>query len=46
MLNCFMLVPEGKAGKKIPESLRLELSKKLSANNLALSDEEHLMAVT
>ena len=32
------LVLEGKTGNKIPESLRLELFEKFSANNFALSD--------
>ena len=36
----FRLVLEGKTGKEIPEPLSLELFKKLSANNLALSDVE------
>ena len=36
----FRLVLEGKTGKEIPEPLSLELLKKLSANNLALSDVE------
>ena len=34
----FRLVLEGKTGKEIPESSRLEFSKKFSANNFALSD--------
>ena len=38
MLCSFRLVLEGKVGKKIPESLRLEFFKKFSANNFALSD--------
>ena len=38
MLCSFRLVLEGKAGKKIPESTRLEFFKKFSANNFALSD--------
>ena len=36
----FKLVLEGKTGKEIPESSRLEFSKKFSANNFALSDAE------
>ena len=36
----FRLVLEGKAGKEIPESLRLELLEKFSASNFALSDTE------
>ena len=36
----FRLVLEGKTGKEIPEPLSLDLFKKLSANNLALSDVE------
>ena len=38
MLCSFRLVLEGKAGKKIPESTRLEFFKKFSGNNFALSD--------
>ena len=37
----FKLVLEGKTGNKIPESSRLELLEKFSANNFALSDAEH-----
>ena len=40
ILCSFRLVPEGKAGKKIPASSRLEFSEKFSANNFALSDAE------
>ena len=40
-LCSFKLVLEGKTGKKIPESSRLEFLEKFSANNFALSDEEH-----
>ena len=36
----FRLVLEGKTGKEIPESSRLELLEKFSANNFALSDAE------
>ena len=36
----FKLVLEGKTGKKIPESLRLEFLEKFSGNNFALSDAE------
>ena len=36
----FKLVLEGKAGKVIPESSRLEFIEKFSANNFALSDAE------
>ena len=36
----FRLVLEGKAGKEIPESSRLEFLKKFLANNFALSDAE------
>ena len=32
----FLLVLEGKTGKKIPESSRLEFLEKFSANNFAL----------
>ena len=34
----FILVLEGKTGKEIPESLRLEFLEKFSAKNFALSD--------
>ena len=40
ILCSFKLVLEGKTGKEIPESSRLEFSKKFSANNFALSDAE------
>ena len=36
----FRLVLEGKTGKEIPESSRLEFLEKFSANNFALSDEK------
>ena len=36
----FKLVLEGKTGKEIPESSRLEFLDKFSANNFALSDAE------
>ena len=36
----FKLVLEGKTGKEIPESSRLEFLEKFSANNFALSDTE------
>ena len=36
----FKLVLERKTGKEIPESSRLELKEKFSANNFALSDVE------
>ena len=36
----FKLVLEGKIGKEIPESSRLEFLEKFSANNFALSDAE------
>ena len=36
----FKLVHEGKTGKKIPESSRLEFIENFSANNFALSDAE------
>ena len=38
----FGLVLEGKAGKKIPESLRLEFLEKFLANNSALLDAEDI----
>ena len=40
ILCSFKLVLEGKTGKEIPESSRLEFIEKLSANNFALSDAE------
>ena len=36
----FKLVLEGKTGKEIPESSRLQFLEKFSANNFALSDAE------
>ena len=39
-LYSFRLVLEGKTGKEIPESSRLEFLKKFLANNIALSDAE------
>ena len=40
ILCSFKLVLEGKTGKEIPESSRLEFLEKSSANNFALSDAE------
>ena len=40
ILCSLRLVLEGKTGKEIPESSRLEFSEKFSANNFALSDAE------
>ena len=40
ILCSFRLVLEGKVGKGIPESSRLEFLEKLLANNSALSDTE------
>ena len=40
ILRSFRLVLEGKTGKEIPESSRLEFLEKFSANNFALSDAE------
>ena len=40
ILSSFRLVLEGKSGKEIPESSRLEFLEKFSANNFALSDAE------
>ena len=40
ILCSFKLVLEGKTGKEIPESLRLEFLEKFSANNFVLSDAE------
>ena len=37
----FKLILEGKTGKEIPESSRLEFLQKFSANNFALSDAEY-----
>ena len=41
ILCSFRLVLEGKTGKEIPESSRLEFLEKFSANNFALSDAEN-----
>ena len=41
ILCSFKLVLEGKTGKAIPESSRLEFLEKFSANNSVLSDAEH-----
>ena len=40
ILCSFRLVLEGKTGKEIPESSRLEFLEKFLANNFALSDVE------
>ena len=40
ILSSFKLVLEGKAGKEISVSSRLEFLEKFSANNFALSDAE------
>ena len=40
ILSSFRLVLEGKTGKEIPESSRLEFLEKFLANNFALSDAE------
>ena len=40
ILCSFKLVLEGKTGKEIPESSRLEFLEKFSASNFALSDAE------
>ena len=40
ILYSFRLALEGKTGKEIPESSRLEFLEKFSANNFALSDAE------
>ena len=40
LLCSFKLVLEGKTGKEIPESSRLEFKEKFSANSFALSDAE------
>ena len=40
ILYSFRLVLEGKTGKEIPVSSRLEFLEKFSANNFALSDAE------
>ena len=40
ILCSFRLVLEGKTGKEIPESSRLEFIEKFSANNFALSEAE------
>ena len=40
ILCSFKLVLEGKTGKEIPDSSRLEFLEKFSANNFALSDTD------
>ena len=40
ILDSFRLVAEGKTGKEIPKSSRLEVLEKFLANNFALSDTE------
>ena len=40
IFRCFRLVLEGKTGKEIPESSRLEFLEKFLANTFALSDAE------
>ena len=40
ILRSFKLVLEGKTGKEIPDSSRLEFLEKVSASNLVLSDVE------
>ena len=40
ILCSFKLILEGKTGKEIPESSRIEFMEKLSVNNFALSDSE------
>ena len=40
ILCSFKLFLEGKTGKEIPDSSRLEFIEKFSANNFALSDAE------
>ena len=40
ILCSFKVVLEGKTGKELPESSRLEFQEKFSANNFALSDAE------
>ena len=41
ILCSFRLVLEGKTGKEIPKSSRLEFLEKFSVNNFALSDAEN-----
>ena len=40
ILHSFKLVLEGKSGKEMPESSRLEFLEKVSVNNFSLSDAE------
>ena len=40
ILHSFKLVLEGKSGKEIPESSRLEFLEKFSVNDFSLSDAE------
>ena len=44
ILCSFRLVLEGKTGKEIPQSLRLEFLEKFSGNNFALLDAEDNMS--
>ena len=46
ILCSFRLVLEGKTGKEIPESSRLEFLEKFSANNFALSDVNLPLLIT
>ena len=41
ILSSFTLVPEGKTGKEIPQSSKLEFLEKFLANNFALSYTEN-----
>ena len=45
ILCSFKLALEGKTGKEIPESSRLQFLEKFSAKNLALSDAENNTSV-
>ena len=44
ILCSFRLVPEGKTGKEIPKSSRLEVLEKFLANNFALSEAEKTLS--
>ena len=44
ILCSFRVVLEGKTGKEIPESSKLEFLEKFSANDFALSDAEDIIS--
>ena len=44
ILCSFRLVPEGKTGKEIPKSSRLEVLEKFLVNNFAISEAEKTLS--